>query len=285
MKRLESCAFCSHARGQIEASSSVRLPVHTTVQVSIHLHVHTIVQVSTPPVIPSKKAPSAFPVPTHTYNTAPELPPPSTLQMNTPPLLPLPPLKHDLYAHEQRSTSSNQENPPIPTPHNPLHQPLQPIQPHRKPHKIGRHHHQNIPHSPNSTNHTISLRSIPPLLRRKRQRHQHLGRHKQRNQPPPHQQLQINIMPQRHKRKHSQKVSHSPNFPPSTPSQRNINIPHNKPIETPMPPPPKRQRRIIITHTANHIFRRIDAVDEGPETEEAPWNEEFEPDYVQVEVA
>ena len=51
-----------------------------------------------------------------------------------------------------------------------------------------------------------------------------------------------------------------------------------------MPGTPESKSRVVVGHTADHVFRRVDAVDEGPEAEEAPGEEEFEPDDVQVEV-
>ena len=50
-----------------------------------------------------------------------------------------------------------------------------------------------------------------------------------------------------------------------------------------MPRTPKRKRQVVVVHAADHVFRRIDAVQQAPETEEAPRNKELEPDDVEVE--
>lgn len=52
-----------------------------------------------------------------------------------------------------------------------------------------------------------------------------------------------------------------------------------------MPATPKADGGDYIRHAANDILGRVDLVDEGPETEESPGDEEFEPDEVEVEVA
>ena len=52
-----------------------------------------------------------------------------------------------------------------------------------------------------------------------------------------------------------------------------------------MPAAPEGEGGIVVRHAADHVFGRVDAVDEGPPAEEAPGEEEFEPDMVQVEVA
>lgn len=52
-----------------------------------------------------------------------------------------------------------------------------------------------------------------------------------------------------------------------------------------MPSAPKFDGRGGITHASHHIFRWIDAVDKSPQSEESPWDEQFEPDDVKIEVA
>lgn len=52
-----------------------------------------------------------------------------------------------------------------------------------------------------------------------------------------------------------------------------------------MPRAPECQGRGIIRHATQHVFHGIDIIRERPEPEEAPWNHEFEPNDVEVEVS
>lgn len=79
-------------------------------------------------------------------------------------LLALSHLKHDLYAHEERTASAEQEDPTTPTPNDPIHQSLQSIEANSKAHEISSHHHQDIANGTDSTEHSVSTRSVPPLL-------------------------------------------------------------------------------------------------------------------------
>lgn len=55
-------------------------------------------------------------------------------------------------------------------------------------------------------------------------------------------------------------------------------------IEAAVPAAPEGDGGGVVGETAEHVFGRVDTVDEGPETEEAPWEQELEPEHVQVEV-
>lgn len=52
-----------------------------------------------------------------------------------------------------------------------------------------------------------------------------------------------------------------------------------------MPASPKCDGGRVVRDAADHVFWCIDAVDKRPEAEETPWDEEFEPENVQIEVA
>lgn len=52
-----------------------------------------------------------------------------------------------------------------------------------------------------------------------------------------------------------------------------------------MPAAPEGLRRIVVAHAADHVFRRVDAVEQSPEAEESPRKQKFEPDVVEIEVA
>ena len=51
-----------------------------------------------------------------------------------------------------------------------------------------------------------------------------------------------------------------------------------------VPATPEGQGGVVVGHAADHVFRWVNPVYKGPKTEESPGNEEFQPDYVQVEV-
>ena len=67
-------------------------------------------------------------------------------------------------------------------------------------------------------------------------------------------------------------------------AQRHENVAHRPAIEAAMPAAPEREGRVVVAHAADHVLRGVDAVAEGPETEEAPGDEQLQPDDVEVEV-
>lgn len=52
-----------------------------------------------------------------------------------------------------------------------------------------------------------------------------------------------------------------------------------------MPASPEVCDGVVVTHAADHVLRWIDAVQECPKSEEAPWEEKLQPDVLEVEVA
>lgn len=52
-----------------------------------------------------------------------------------------------------------------------------------------------------------------------------------------------------------------------------------------MPAAPESEGGVVVRHAADHILGGVDAVEERPEAEEAPGDEEFEPDDMEVEIA
>lgn len=88
-------------------------------------------------------------------------------------------------------------------------------------------------------------------------------------------------MPQRHKRKHHDHAQHRSRCT----AEGDINIPDGPTIIRSMPSAPEADCRIVVAHATQHILRRVHSVEETPQPEEAPWDEELEPDDVQVKVA
>jgi hypothetical protein len=56
-------------------------------------------------------------------------------------------------------------------------------------------------------------------------------------------------------------------------------------VEGAVPSSPEGEGGVVVRHAADHVFGGVYAVDEGPQTEETPREEEFEPDVVEVKVA
>ena len=96
-------------------------------------------------------------------------------------------------------------------------------------------------------------------------------------------------MPKGHERENSKIIDDAPDFAdPSTTrtaSERDVDIPHNPAVVAAVPPAPESESAVIIGHASCHVFGRVDTIDQGPESEEAPWEKKLEPDDMQVEVA
>ena len=174
-----------------------------------------------------------------------------------------------------------------------MHQPLQSIQPHRKSNQVRRHHHEYIAHSPNPTYHPISIFPPLPLPFREQVPRQNFGKHEKRDQPPPDQKPELDVMPQRDEREDREHVHYRSCRTPfplrrasaTAAAEGDVDVAHDPAVEAPVPAAPEGERGIIIGHATHHVFRRIDAVDEGPKAEEAPREQQLQPDDVQIEVA
>ena len=202
----------------------------------------------------------------------------SALQSDTFPLLFFAVLKHDLHTHEQNPTTPQHEQHPLPTPYNPRDQPLQAIDPQRKPHQIRRHHHENIEDGAHTANNTIRVRPILPLSRRKRHPRQHLWEDEQRDEPPPHQQPEIDVMPQRDEGEHREHVGDAANArllcaaaAALRAAQRYVDVADDPAVVGAVPGAPEGEGAVVVRHAADDVLGRIDAVEQGPEAEETPW--------------
>lgn len=126
---------------------------------------------------------------------------------------------------------------------------------------------------------------IFPPVAGEQQRSNGFRQDEKHDQPTPDQESQINVMPQSDECEDGEEVCHRPEFPDPATSQWNVNVSRDPLVETPMPAPPECKCRVVVAHTANHVFGRIDPIEEGPETKEAPGKQKLEPDDVQIEVA
>ncbi|KAL8682807.1 MAG: hypothetical protein Q9224_006740, partial [Gallowayella concinna] len=75
---------------------------------------------------------------------------------------------------------------------------------------------------------------------------QHLRKHKQRDQPAPDEQLELDIMPQRHKSEHHEYIEDRLRFPPTAAAvsdpatpEGDIDVPHDPSIEAAVPTAPE----------------------------------------------
>ena len=128
-----------------------------------------------------------------------------------------------------------------------------------------------------------------PFSFRKSETSENFRNDEKSDEPTPHQESKLNIMPNSDESEDSEIIRYSSQLPRDTssrtPTKRNINISNNPAIETTMPTTPEGSDTVIIAHTTDHVFGGIDTIEEGPEAEEAPGEEEFQPDVLEVVVA
>lgn len=71
----------------------------------------------------------------------------------------------------------------------------------------------------------------------------------------------------------------------SATTERDVDVADDPAVEGAVPGAPEGEAGVVVGDAADHVLWGIDAVDEGPEAEEAPGDEKLEPDDVQVEEA
>jgi hypothetical protein len=218
------------------------------------------------------------------------------LQPNPLPLLALANLKHDLHADKQYHTRRGQEGQSTPAPHNRGHHALEPVQPDGEADQVRRHHHEDVSHSADATDHAIRVRSVPPPVCGEQRGGQDLGQDEQGDEPAPHQEPEVDVVPDRDKGEDGQGVGDTADPGPcalirsaaaaaAAATDRHVDVPDDPAVEAAVPAPPEREGRVVVAHAPDHVLRGVDAVEQGPEPEEAEGDEELEPDDVQVEVA
>ena len=83
-------------------------------------------------------------------------------------------------------------------------------------------------------------------------------------------------MPQCHKCENGEHIPNTSNLrhtSSSATAEWDVDIPDDPAVEGTVPAAPESKGRIVVRHTANDVFGRVDAIDKGPEAEEAPWKE------------
>lgn len=68
------------------------------------------------------------------------------------------------------------------------------------------------------------------------------------------------------------------------PAQRDVDVAQQPAVVAAVPAAPEGQGAVVVADAAQHVLRGVDAVGQAPEAEEAPGQEQLEPDDVQVEV-
>ena len=77
---------------------------------------------------------------------------------------------------------------------------------------------------------------------------QHFGQDKQSNEPAPDEQAQLDIMPERDKRKDDEHIRHGPWFRggAAAAAEGDIDVPHGPAIEAAVPASPECERRVVV---------------------------------------
>lgn len=200
-------------------------------------------------------------------------------------------LKHDLHADKEHTTRRKHEQRALPAPHHARDETLQAVHAQREPHQIGGHHHEDVEHGAHAAEHAVRVGAIPPLARREGHPAQHLRQDEQRDEPAPHQQPEVDVVPQRDEREHGQHVEDA------APArllgaaaaalgapERDVDVADDPAVVGAVPAAPEGQRAVVVRHAADHVLGWVDAVQQAPQAEEAPGEEQLEPDDVEVEV-
>ena len=70
----------------------------------------------------------------------------------------------------------------------------------------------------------------------------------------------------------------------ATTAEGDVEIADDPAVEGAVPGAPEGEGGVVVGYAAGHVFRRVDTVYQRAETEEAPGDEQFQPDDMQVEV-
>ena len=109
------------------------------------------------------------------------------------------------------------------------------------------------------------------LRRRQQEPRSDLRHYKQAHEPAPREQPERQVVPERHERKHEH-GRHEP-VPPA--AKGDVDVARDPEVVGAVPGAPEAERGVVVRHAAHHVLWGVDAVGEGPEAEEAPWDEEL----------
>ncbi|KAH3667420.1 hypothetical protein OGAPHI_003069 [Ogataea philodendri] len=142
--------------------------------------------------------------------------------------------------------------------------------------QVGEHHHPDVDNGPESTQ-----MSEPPLVlvRFRKLGGYHFWEQEQHHEPAPDQQSELDIVPNGDKREHRQRSKN----PALRASKWHVHVSDDPLIVRAVPGTPELHRGVVVVHASNHIFRGVDAVAQGPESKQSPWNQQLEPNNIQIE--
>lgn len=198
----------------------------------------------------------------------------------------------------------------MPTPHDPPHHPLHPLPPNRKPHQIRHHQKEHIRYHRHPAEVAIELRSVGVFLGGKEGGADDLRQDEEGDEPAPHEEAEVDVVPQRDEGEDDEGVDEGTEFGQpfisasasasasaffyaslqasasgAATTHGNVDVADDPAVEGAVPAAPEGDDGVIVAHAADDVFGRVDAVEEGPEAEEAEGDEQLQPDDVQVEVA
>lgn len=165
----------------------------------------------------------------------------------------------------------------------------QPIDPKRKANQVRRHHHKNIHNSTSAAQHAVRRGPSLPAAFRKERAGGHLREHEEDDEPAPDEQAHLYIVPEGDKGEDQHISEHGARgvaeVREARAAERHIDVAQGPAVEGAVPGAPEGEGAPVVADAADGVLGGVDAVDEGPEPEEAPGQQQLQPDHVQVEVA
>ena len=91
-------------------------------------------------------------------------------------------------------------------------------------------------------------------------------------------------MPERDKGEDGDKVDNAVQARGTRAAEGDVDVAGDPAVKGAVPGAPEGEGRVVVRHAAEHVLGRVDVVDQRPEAEEAPGDQQLQPDDVQVEV-
>ena len=99
-----------------------------------------------------------------------------------------------------------------------------------------------------------------------------LGEDEAAREPAPREEAEGEVVPERDEREDE----HDGARAVARAAERHVDVARDPEVVAPVPRAPEAERRVVVRHAAHHVLRRVDAVRERPEAEEAPRDEELQ---------
>ena len=117
------------------------------------------------------------------------------------------------------------------------------------------------------------------------------GQDEEDDEPAPDEEAELDVVPEGDKGEDDEHVADrsrcgpgSGFWPAAAAAEGHVDVAHGPAVEAAMPAAPEGEDRVVVRRAADHVFGRVDAVEQRPEAEEAPGEEELEPDVVETEI-